>query len=176
MNTKQTSVNAGISNEKGVAVLLLIATLLSFIKPYETTKKIDKLRTQIRKRFNDMVKHRPEFAKEAIKESDLVWEKAKKEIDNHNYTIGLEPSILALYSLIEDTKYGKQWFTVKTFYDAMRSMEAVTDERVDDAHVEQASNHLVDIFADALCIHKDTRLNLLRKKVYNNLVIEGKIK
>lgn len=165
-----------MQSKQGVAILMMIATLLGMVRPDETTKKIDKLRTQIRKRFNELIKRKPTFAHECMMESNRVWEHAKKEVNDLHFTIGLEPALLALYAFIEDDKIGGAWFTKRTFYEAMRSMEMVVDARDNDAEVEKASNNLVDIFADALGIKQSNKLKLMKQRIYNNLVLEGKIK
>jgi hypothetical protein len=163
-----------MTNQQGYAVLMLISTLCSYIEPKDTTKKFDKLRTQIRKGIQRLyLKNHNKFLENSVY-ADGVWERAKIEIANEGYVVSISHTLLALYRLIEETFYQSLWFSEKTFVEAINSIHHKYEETIT-CDVEIDSNHLVDIFCKHLGYQKPSKMKFIKQKVEGNLILEGKI-
>ena len=161
--------------KEAIVVLMLLSTMFAQVKHYETTKKINKLRVQIRKKVNLFWDKYPNEATELSKKAGSAWEDAKNEINDRDFMIDLPLSIIIIYSMLDDNKYQNLWFTNKNFISAYQSMNAIEPDTVS-VDVENDSALLVEIFAKALGLYKDNGLKALKATVKNNLILEGKIK
>ena len=157
--------------ERDTCIRMLMGTLLANVEPDETTRPINRLRLQFRKGLRRLYKRDSKYYDRMSTEADDVWNQVKDELNDKDYTVNLNIALSILEGLLTD----RLWFTSKTFEKAMNSMyEAGKHEPSLD--VEKDSNRLIDLFADKLGIKKDNHLSLLKSKIYNNLVLEGKIK
>ncbi len=135
-------------NEKqGMALLVLMATMFAQIEHEESTRKIDKIRKQIRQGmkayYYKVGKQRytaiAEFANEA-------WETAKQQVSPEEFAVSLSLAMSIVYSLLEEP-YKTLWFSEKNFDKALGSLEygfELTPE------VEEASQWLITIFEKGL--------------------------
>ena len=78
--------------------MLLIATLFGMMRHDETTKKIDKVRKQIRMFINRLDSKRLAVL---IKETNASWEKVKVKTDDNQIGVSLGRTIVILYDLLE---------------------------------------------------------------------------
>lgn len=94
-----------MDKKQAINILLLMAALAAYIEPNETTRKFDKLRTQIRKAIANLhrVNH-GEYDELSIGSND-VWEQVKKEISNDHFTVSISVALLSLYAFVERTPY-----------------------------------------------------------------------
>ncbi|WP_416768491.1 hypothetical protein ACM66T_10030 [Sulfurimonas sp. ST-25] len=152
------------TKDQSVMILMLIGTLMAYVKHSETTRKVDKLRKDIRKGLSAMYLYDGAEYDRIAKEADIVWEGAKKELNNLNYTISLIATCRALWSMLDDSPHQQLWFTERTFTAAMQSMEGVST-RKDTYDVERDSNMLTDIFGRLLGIEKKKPLRELSARI-----------
>ncbi|WP_345985300.1 hypothetical protein WCX49_11905 [Sulfurimonas sp. HSL-1656] len=152
------------SKEQSIKVLMLIGTLISYVKHGETTRKIDRLRKHVRKGLQALYNANPSDYDRIAKEADIVWAGAKHELDDMNYTISLIATCRALWSMLDGSPYQQLWFTERTFTAAMQSMEGVTT-RQDTYEVERDSNMLTDIFGRLLGVEKKRSLRVLSAQI-----------
>lgn len=163
-----------MTEEKKTAVkaLMLIGTLLSYIKPDESTSSINKLKSNTRKGLQVLYKSDPALYGELSKEADDIWEKAKRAANDTHYTVSLTAMITAIWAALDGNRYQTLWFTEKTFQRAIASMIGVSS-RDDDVQIERDSHFLTDIFADGLGIKKESRLSgLVRTEKARKLLKE----
>lgn len=167
-----------LDKDKATIILMLIATLLGHIEHTETTKKVDKLRKQCRFAITKLYKSNKDKYKELVNRTDEVWKYAKDIIADNHFEIVMSESLNALYGFISDSEYKSLWFTKKTFTDALNS---ISDNRRNNMNYDvdktnEDSNTLVDYLQEALGLSKKSKLSMMRKNIYNHLVIEGKIR
>jgi hypothetical protein len=147
-----------------------MGTLLALIKPYETTRKIDKLRKQFRKGIRSLFTADKDLYYKTSHNAERVWQEVKNTLNDHNYVVDLPLALIVLDGLLTD----KYWYTQRTFDMALGSMEAVGgDEPTLD--VENDTNRLIDLFSEHLGMKKDKGLSAMKLRILNNLIIEGKI-
>ena len=167
-----------MTKEKTIVVLMLIATLMGYVRHNETTLKISKLRKHIRLNVNRLERRDKELYDALVKESSTAWKYAQEKINNRNFEIVMSETLRALWYLIEPSEYRNIWFTDKTILEAIGSMEGhgwMTKEKDDDEVIED-SNELITYFQEALGLSKKNKLSYLKSKVTNELILEGKIK
>lgn len=164
-----------MTKDQAISVLVLLAALASYIEHNETTRKFDKLRKHIRKGIKRLHEiNKGEYDRLSIGSND-VWEQIKKEIADDHFTVSISVALLALYSFIERTDYAEMWFTKRTFFDAIDSIQYQDrKEFADDAvHVERDTNRLCDAFARVLKIEKPKKLSMIKMKLKNELLLEN---
>lgn len=164
-----------MDKEKTIVVLMLMATLLGHIHHSEATKKISKLRKHIRINLNRLEHRDSDYYASLTQEANKVWEHAKTIIADNHFEIIMSETLMALWVIIETSEYREMWFTEKTLFEAIRSMENhprnVTDYDAD--KVVEDSNTLVDYLQEALGDNKRSKLAMIKRKVSNELLLEG---
>lgn len=165
-----------MTRDQAIQVLMLIAALASYIEPNETTRKFDKLRKHIRKGLNALHrKNRGEYNDLSIQSSE-VWEIIKEDIASDRFTVSISFALLALYAFIERTEYSELFFTKKTFYEAINSIQhadRASATAPDAAKVERDTNRLCDAFATVLNISKPSTLAAIKLKLKNELLMKN---
>lgn len=146
-------------DEKQTAIkaLMLMGTLLSYIKANEQTKAIDKIKRDVRKGLRSIYRSDEVLFDLLSKEADEVWEKAKRAADDKEYTVSLIAMVSSLWALLDGNRYQTLLFTDRTLQRCISSMTGIAT-RQDDATIEQDSFFLTDIFAEGLGIATDTGL------------------
>lgn len=146
-------------DEKQTAVkaLMLMGTLLSYIKANEQTKAIDKIKRDVRKGLRSIYGSDEVLFDRLSKEADEVWEKAKRAANDKEYTVSLIAMLSALWALLDGNRYQTLFFTEKTLQRCISSMTGIAT-RKDDATIEQDSFFLTDIFAEGLGVETETGL------------------
>lgn len=166
-----------MTKQQAISVLMLMAALASYIEHNETTRKFDKLRKHIRKGIAHLHKvNRGEYDRLSIGSND-VWEEIKAETADDHFTVSISVALLALYSFIERTEYAELWFTQKTFFEAIDSIQyrdRKEFEATDAVKVESDTNRLCDAFAKCLKIDKPKSLAMLKLKLKNELLLDNK--
>lgn len=139
---------------------------------------MDKLKKAMRMNINGMHKKNKETYQRFVDEAQKVWLAAKEIIADNNFEVIMSESIRALYSLIETSQYRSIWYTEKTLKEAVQSMEGAREKDIDydKEEVSHKSNVLVDYLQEAVGLSKQSKLSYLKKRIYNELVIEGKIR
>lgn len=160
--------------EQNVAILFLINALLYNIEPNEKSEKVNKLHSQVIKAIRHIDRHMGELYTNAGTLADTAWEKAKKEVDAKNFTVIMSIVLTALYDIMD--KPSKKWFTEKTFFSAIRSIEADVRSKgeYDEVLVEGDSSRLSELFAKHLGLSRVNKLALRKKIIEQNLILEGK--
>lgn len=147
--------NFSSEKETAIKALMLMGTLLTYIKPHESTRAIDKIKRNVRKGLNALYRYDEAMYDTLTKEADAVWEKAKRAANNKEYTVSLIAMLNALWATLDGNRYQTIWFTEKTYQKAIASMIGVS-AREDDVQVESDSYFLTDIFAEGLGVKKDS--------------------
>ena len=136
-----------MQEKQGMALLMMIGTMFAQINHDETTRKINKVRKQIRQgivKYNFKVGDQRYEA--IVKYANEVWEAAKADIDPDSFKVSLALAMSIAYSLLEEP-YKTLWFTEKNFDKALGSLEygfELTSE------VEEASQWLITKFEKEL--------------------------
>lgn len=148
-----------MSDEKQTAIkaLMLMGTLLSYIKIHEQTKAINKIKRDVRKGLRSIHRSDEALFGRLSKEADRVWEKAKRAANDKEYTVSLIAMLSALWALLDGNRYQTLFFTERTFQRCISSMTGIATHQ-DDATIEHDSFFLTDIFAEGLGITTDTGL------------------
>ena len=167
-----------MSNEKQTAIkaLMLMGTLLAYIKIHEQTKAINKIKRDVRKGLQSIYRSDEVLFNRLSKEADEVWEKAKRAANDKEYTVSLIAMLSALWALLDGNRYQTLFFTERTFQRCISSMAGIAT-RQDDVAIEKDSFFLTDIFAGGLGIATDTGLKPIVniEKVKRSLVEKDKI-
>jgi len=165
-----------MTKHQAINILMLMAALASYITPNETTKKFDKLRTQIRKSINALHrKNRGEYDELSIG-SNEVWERVKAEIADNHFTVSISISLLSLYAFIERTQYAELFFSKRVFFDALNSLQHADQKEFaasDATQVENDTNRLTGMFAKILNIPTPNKLGLIKQKLKNELLLQN---
>jgi len=166
-----------MTRDQTINILLLIAAISAYITPYETTKKFDKFRKQIRKGIRSLHNTNSVQFKELAISSNDVWEKAKEELNNTDYTISVSISLVTLYGFLDDSPYRDMFFSQKTFTDAIGSLMH-TNRKESDGDKEQThtdSVKLTELFGRLLGITTQTKLSFVKLKMKNNAFLGGRL-
>jgi len=139
-----------MDKRQNMILLLIIATLVAQIEHYETTRRINKLRRQIRLGLNKYIRCNSEEYTGYLRDATSIWESAKSEVDENGFTVSLSLALVICYDLLDD-KHKQLWFTAKTFEAAVSSLEHGYEL---DATTEASSKWLIDKFTDELGISK----------------------
>ena len=156
--------------------LFLISVLLVEVKPYETTKKIDKIRKDIRVNLGKVVRKYGRDILIIAKETDAAWLKAINEIDKSKpLTVSLSMMAEILFDTISPNQYRNLFFTDKRFAEAMGSLtgnHAATIEEQEGTYI------LVDAYLTYMGVPRVKSLAqmiaLKRKIKEQNDILEGK--
>ena len=155
--------------------LFLISVMLAYVEPHETTRKIDKLRKQIRKGIKKSEQKYGDDLLQIAKDADAAWTQACTIItkDSHiNLAMGLIVS--ALYAALDNNAGRNVWFTDRTFEEAASSYAYGFTPTVED-HTNMYL--LLDEFlANAGFPRESTfakKIRLMRKISEQNKILEG---
>lgn len=161
-----------ITKEQAISVLILISAFCANVKAHETTKKFDKLRTQIRLNINSMYDSNVQKYDAITIGTDDVWELVKASLKNDKLDISIAQILLSLYAFIERTPYANLLFGKGVFLKAVGSIQHQNgfEEGIPDAtKLENDSNRLTDAFAKVLKIPAPNGLGLLKIRLQNSL-------
>jgi glutaredoxin-related protein len=163
------------TEDQAIVVLLLMASLMAYITPNETTKKFDKLRTQTRKGIKALhKKDESVFFQLAIK-ADEIWVEVQKEIDNKDYEISIALSINTLYGFLDGHKLQSLFYSQKTFKSAISSaLHSYKDKQGYEDRIHTDSVKLTEIFARVLGIIEPTKLSFIKLKIKNSEILHLK--
>lgn len=158
-----------MSKEQALSILLLMASFMAYITHQETTRKFDKLRKHTRKAINDLHKSNTVKFKELAISSNDVWEQARKDLDNIDYTISISLALTTLHGFLDGTPYQELFFTRKTFREAIASLMHSNrkDREGDEDQVHTDSVKLTEMFGRLLGVTEATKLSFIKLKRKN---------
>ncbi len=162
-----------------ITILMLQHAMMRHIKHEEHTRHTDKLAKHIRKYLSALWKTQQKWHDSLADDADRVWEDAKQQLretqDVEDFSVSMRSVILSLYGLLEHSGMPNIAYTEKTLIAATDSIERTYHGGSNDLLVETDSNKLIDIFAKSLGIKHDNTLNMLKRKVAGNLLVDGKL-
>jgi len=106
----------------------------------------------MRKAINRVAETKPEQYLASAQLADKVWEDSKKELGegSKSYAVYVDVMCVTLYALLDGSpvlEKKRQWFSERTFDEAMNSLEAASGERTVG---DEESYELRDMFARIL--------------------------
>ncbi len=157
------------------AKALVISVFLKYAGEDEATRKMDKLRKQIRK---SMTKDTLYWKQEMVALShhvDESYSKTVKQIpvDKH-LTVQLSMAMNILYATLDGNQYQNKWFTERTFMEAVRSLGYGIKDSLD----EPDTYWLVDTFLENVGYTRESafakKVRLAKKnKEFNDILEKG---
>ena len=137
-----------ISEEQAI-ILAIIATMFSQIGPHETTKKLDKVRAQIRRYLKSWHHHEREDYDDTVREASVKWDAiaAKLKAAGHD-KVSMAESFRMLTPMIE---FKQMPFSEKSLSAAAQSLEQyAARDRYDMSEAAVNAQHMSDIVAEEL--------------------------
>ncbi len=138
-----------MTDRQGMILLLIIGTMMAQVEPEETTRKINKLRKQIRQgviKYNRKIGDQKYNA--LVRDAQEIWDCAQDDVDNQEFTVSLSLALVLAYDILEEP-YKSMWFTNRTFEMAIGSLNYGYTIEPD---IEESSQWLLGRFTSALGI------------------------